>query len=192
MLTIFDLEVTAWPGSMARRWTGPDEHPEIIQIGAVRLDDDLAETGSLDLLVRPRLNPILSAHIVDLTGITQARLDAEGLAPAEAFGRFADFTAGCRMTLSNGGDEAWLLRNLAINDLGPLFADMRFGNLSAHFRTATAGAGHVTSSQLPGILGFAMEGRAHDGLDDARAIAEALRRTLPPGGVPALLAMLGA
>jgi len=192
MLTIFDLEVTAWPGSMARRWTGPGEHPEIIQIGAVRLDHALVETGSLNLLVRPRLNPILSPYIVALTGVTQDRIDAEGLAPAEAFGRFATFIEGCRMTLCNGGDAAWLARNLAINDLAPVFASVRFGDLSAHFRAATGGESHVTSSHLPALLGFAMPGRAHDGLADARAIAEALRRTLPAGGVPALLAGLGA
>jgi len=187
MLTIFDLEVTAWPGSLARRWTGPGEHPEIIQIGAVRLDRALVETASLNLLVRPRLNPILSPYIVALTGITQDRLDAEGLAPAEAFDRFAAFVAGCDMTLSNGSDAVWLARNLTLNDLGPVFAAVRFGDLSPHLRAATGGVSHVTSSHLPEVLGFDMPGRAHDGLADARAIAEALRRTLPPGGVAALL-----
>mgnify|MGYP003746969009 FL=1 len=32
---IFDLELTSWPGINERNWSRPNEHREIIQIGAV-------------------------------------------------------------------------------------------------------------------------------------------------------------
>ena len=37
-VVVFDTEFTAWQGSMERGWSGPGEHKEIVQIGAVLLD----------------------------------------------------------------------------------------------------------------------------------------------------------
>ena len=187
MLVVFDLELTAWLGSAARGWTGPGEYPEIIQIGAVRLDAGLCETGTLDLPVKPRLNPTLSDYIVDLTGIAQGRIDREGVDIAEALGRLADFAEGARVLLCNGGDDAWLRQNARLAGIPDPLAAATFGSLSRHFSRAAARDRHVVSSDLPAVFGFAAPGRAHDGLGDARAIAEALRRTLPDGGVEALV-----
>lgn len=186
MLIIFDLELTAWPGSSARGWSGPGEYMEIIQIGAVRLDADLHETGALDLVIKPRLNPTLSDFIIDLTGITQERVDREGVDIAEALSRLADFARGARMLLCNGADDDWLRQNARLAGIADPLATAAFGRLSRHFRRVVARDRHVVSSDLPQIFGFAMPGRAHDGLADARAIAEALRRTMPEGGIEAL------
>src|SRR5882762_1688961 len=64
-VVVYDLEYTAWEGSQARGWSGPGEHREVVQIGAVRLDPHRgwAETASLARLVRPRINPRLSAYL---------------------------------------------------------------------------------------------------------------------------------
>ena len=51
----------------------------------------LGKRESLDLLVRPLCNPVLSDYFIDLTGIAQARLDAEGLEFARAFEQFSAF-----------------------------------------------------------------------------------------------------
>lgn len=190
MLVVFDLELTAWPGSAARGWTGPGEYPEIIQVGAVRLDAGLRETGTLDLAVKPRLNPILSDFIVGLTGITQERIDREGVDVAEALSRLAGFADGARILLCNGGDHAWLRQNARLAGITDPLAALAFGSLSLHFRRAAGQDRHVVSSDLPSTFGFAASGRAHDGLGDARAIAEALRRTLPDGGADALIRSL--
>ncbi len=187
MLVVFDLELTAWPGSAARGWTGPGEYPEIIQIGAVRLDAGLRETGTLDLAVKPRLNPTLSDYIMDLTGIAQERIDREGIDIALALGRLADFADGARLLLCNGGDDAWLRQNARLADIADPLAGATFGSVSRHFSRAAVRDRHVVSSDLPAVFGFAAPGRAHDGLGDARAIAEALRRTLPDGGFEALV-----
>ena len=64
---------------MASRWTRPGEHTEIVQIGAVKLDaETLKITDEFECLVRPRVNPVLSQYLTDLTGITNAMLDAKG------------------------------------------------------------------------------------------------------------------
>ncbi len=190
MLVIFDLEVTAWPGSARRNWSGPGEYPEIIQIGAVSLDGDLREIATLDLAVKPRLNPILSDYIIRLTGLSQDRVDREGVDLGEALRRLSGFAAGSRALLCNGGDGAWIRRNVELAGIENPLSPMTFASLSGHFRQAAGRDSHVISSELPEVFEFPMPGRAHDGLGDARAIAEALRRTLPRGGLSALLGAL--
>ena len=70
-ITVFDLEYTAWECSMARHWLEPGQYKEVVQIGAVKLDGrDLSILGEFDLLVRPRINPMLSPYFEALTGIT--------------------------------------------------------------------------------------------------------------------------
>lgn len=190
MIVIFDLELTAWPGSVQRNWSGPGEHPEIIQIGAVQLDGELRETAALDVAIKPRLNPILSDYIIRLTGLTQSRIDRDGVSLGAGLAQLAAFAADTGALACNGGDEAWIRRNVELAGIENPLAAMTFANLSGHFRHAAGSGGHIVSSTLSDVFGFALPGRAHDGLADARAIAEALRRTMPCGGISALLASL--
>ena len=114
MIVIFDLELTAWPGSVQRNWSGPGEYAEIIQIGAVRLDDEMCEIGALDLAVKPRLNPILSDYIVGLTGLTQERVDRDGVSLEAGLARLARFAEGSQALLCNGGDAEWIRHNVGL------------------------------------------------------------------------------
>ena len=61
LATNFDLEFTAWEGSAARGWSGPDEYREIVHIGAVRVDggNAFAEVDRFTATVRPVRNPVL-------------------------------------------------------------------------------------------------------------------------------------
>ena len=78
-VVIFDLEFTAWEGSMESRWTRPGELTEVVQIGAVKLDAaSLKEVDAFEMLVKPRVNPILSDYLVALTGIDNKQLAARG------------------------------------------------------------------------------------------------------------------
>src|ERR1700755_2685449 len=89
-LTVFDLEYTAWECSMARHWLEPGQFKEVVQIGAVKLDGrDLSILGEFDCLVRPRINPLLSPYLENLTGITNADIAARGVDFAEGYARFA-------------------------------------------------------------------------------------------------------
>lgn len=174
-LVVVDLEYTAWEGSLGRGWSGPGEHREVVQIGAVRLDAaaGLSETGSFERLVLPRRNPVLSAYFTALTGIDNARLRAEGVPADRAFARFADFADGA-LIASNGPDHDVVAETCGLQDiadplagrdwldLAPLFADI-FGR-------------RIVSAALPAATGLGVCGPAHDALADARAIAVALRR----------------
>ena len=77
---VFDLEFTAWTGSLESRWLRPGEFKEVVQIGAIRVDaDSLDEIAPLDALVRPRINPMISGYLEKLTGITNGAIAERGL-----------------------------------------------------------------------------------------------------------------
>jgi len=178
-VVVYDLEYTAWDGSVARNWSGPGEHREIVQIGAVILDadDGLRETGEFETLVKPRRNPVISDYLVKLTGISaQAVLD-RGIDFADALLRFRDFV-GDSVTplLSYGLDDLVLRENCGLTDIDyPFEANSTF-NVNPLISRLTGIEGQlVNSGQLPEAMGFAAPGPRHQALYDARCVAEALR-----------------
>ena len=66
---IFDLEATCIE-DRSIQFTN-----EIIEIGAVKLDEQLNQIDTFQLFIKPTLNPILSDFCIDLTTITQAEVD---------------------------------------------------------------------------------------------------------------------
>lgn len=176
-IVVFDLEFTAWEGSQARRWTGPGEYMEIVQFGATRLDAayDLAEGRAWRQLVRPTRNPVLSDYFIDLTGIAQDHLDAEGVSFAEALDCFAAFVDGAGLVLCNGHDAAIVRENCRLNDLEtPSFLAGCRNVGPALAREAGGSGGHVASSALPDAFPGVPRLHAHDALDDARMVAAAV------------------
>ena len=112
-VVVFDLEITAWKGSLARNWSGPGEFMEVVQIGAVKLDAamPMAELASFEVLVTPEKNPVLSDYFIELTGITNADLSRHGVPFQDALTRFADFVGDAGLVLSNGTDWSDLVQN---------------------------------------------------------------------------------
>jgi len=173
-ITVFDLEFTAWDGSMARHWLTPGEFKEVVQIGAVKLDAaTLAPLAEFDLLVRPRVNPVLSPYFERLTGITGARLALHGVDFAEAYARFAAFAAGGAICAF--GHDEWVLeeniRLYGIRDAAPL---PPFHDLRAWFAGHGIDPRGLHSCDIGPLLGVPFEGRAHDALNDSRSIAAAM------------------
>lgn len=176
---IMDLEFTAWEGSQQRGWSGEGEEREIVQIGALILSDDdaLGEAGAFDALVRPRINPELSDYFIDLTGITQARLDAEGVSFELALARLDAFFDGVNGQIySMGPDHDVIEHNCALYDVAYPFDNSRFSNMRPFLeKTVGVEVSRADSSQLPQYLDFENPGIAHQGIFDCRCIAETLR-----------------
>lgn len=170
-ITVFDLEFTAWGGSMARHWMAPGEYKEVVQIGAVKLDaDSLATVAEFDALVRPRINPDLSPYFENLTGITNADVKAHGVDFADAYARFRDF-AGDDPIAAFGHDEWILEENLRLYGIAgtrplPLFYDLR-----GWFAVQGVDPRGLTSCEIAPKLGLSFEGHAHNALNDARSMA---------------------
>lgn len=174
-LVLYDLEFTAWEGSLARGWSLPGEHREIVQIGAVRLDgQSLAETASLDLLIRPRINPVLSDYFVQLTGITNEELALRGKDFAPAYLEFLGFIGACP-TGCFGRDDRVLMENLALYELHDLARPPEPFNFRAWLIERGIKLDGIQSGMVARELGIAFEGRIHNALDDARALAAAFR-----------------
>ncbi|CCQ74072.1 3'-5' exonuclease [Magnetospira sp. QH-2] len=177
-LVIYDLEFTAWAGSAESKWTRPGEYMEVVQIGAVRVDpsDGLREKDQLSIYSHPIRNPQLSGYFIDLTGITQAQLDAEGLSYKEALDAFLTFGAGAVAWIANGWDFEVIKKNCTLHGL-PV-PDLPIHDVSHWLAAAVSRSGHVDSNTFGSILDLPKEGPAHDGLADARMIAAALRKLL--------------
>jgi inhibitor of KinA sporulation pathway (predicted exonuclease) len=178
-LIIFDLEFTAWEGAMARRWSGPGEHREIVQIGAVRLAGaGLQEVAAFDVLVRPRINPQLSDYFVALTGISNEAVATGGLEFAPAYQHFCDFVGDVPLACF-GGDHIVIAENLKLYGLAG--AAPRSLNLRPWFEAAGVDLSGIHSGMIAQALGLDAVGRLHNAFDDARALAAAMRHLVSHG-----------
>lgn len=183
-IVVFDLEFTAWEGSQAHRWSRPGEHREVVQIGAVRLDPaaGLREVAACEIVVRPRINPVLSDYFVSLTGLTQRRVERDGVPFPVAIAGFLDFCEGAVALLSNGPDHAVLAENVALNGPAPTLPDRLpdslFVNAGPLLAAAAGGGGHISSARLPDHFPGVPALPGHDAVADARMVAAALRAVL--------------
>jgi inhibitor of KinA sporulation pathway (predicted exonuclease) len=175
---VFDLEFTAWEGSMAERWLKPGQFREIVQIGAVRLDaHSLAETAHFETLVKPRLNPMLSKYFEGLTGIANAELAARGIDLAQAYAEFLAFAAG-NATFAFGRDDLIFLENFKLYGMACLHVPP-YTNL-VHWLGAN-GLRPRHAGDVAEAAGVALEGRKHDALFDARSVAAGIRALVARG-----------
>jgi inhibitor of KinA sporulation pathway (predicted exonuclease) len=177
---VVDLEATCWttdedPQLAAQQRT----ESEMIEIGAVRIDPTSRRTVSeFQTFVRPVRHPQLSAFCKELTHIRQA--DVDDAPPfAVAYDRFLEWMDGDEGALlaSWGRYDHNQLRRQALS-VGhpeprwtPLNVKAAFSDwYRAHTgRRARHGLGRAIRE-----LGWAFEGTAHRGIDDARNAARIL------------------
>ena len=166
---IFDLEFTAWEGSLARGWNGANEFKELVQIGAVNLDaHSLKIIDEFEMLVRPRINPVLSDYLVALTGVTNERIAQRGVDFAVGYRAFLDFVGDADIW-AFGRDDAIFVDNMrlygltmkmpAYHNVIPWMAEHGIDLVGKH------------ACDVAGAVGVAFEGREHDALSDARSVA---------------------
>ncbi len=182
-ITVFDLEFTAWEGSMARRWLAPGEFTEVVQIGAVKLDpQSCAELESFDVLVKPRLNPVLSDYLVRLTGVSNADIAARAIDFAEAYRRFVEFAGGGRIAAFGRDDLVFgtNLRLYGIRGAPPLPA---YTNVIPWLMQQGFDLRGKHACDVGPLTGADFKGRRHNALDDARSVAAGIRK-LVAGGAP--------
>lgn len=91
---LFDTEYTSWKGCLENGredW----QKKEIVQIAALKIDECLQVAGELNIYVKPEINPVLSEYFINLTGITNEKLAAEGVPFREAYACFKAFAGDC-------------------------------------------------------------------------------------------------
>lgn len=189
-VVVFDCEHLTGETSPSRFWCGPDDpDPLLVQIGAVRLwlVPPFALGDSFDCIVVPigRNGPVApSPFFTRLTGIDADRIAQEGRPLDQGLADFADFV---------GEDAIWSWGKDEITSLAPAcfvaglvspLPAARFGNAAALLLKAGEPLSTIhglRSHTLLAHFGLPPEPRAHDGLNDARAVARVLSHLLAAG-----------
>ena len=177
-IVIFDLEWTSWPGFPESGWSMPGKHREILQIGGVKLDFNrrFEEIDSFTLLVKPTINEKLSNYIQDLTGLTQNKIESEGIHVVDALHQFHEFCHKTDYLCYNGQDNLVLIENCRLNNIKCPGAFISGLNLQPILSSALKVSGKwITSGEIINHLNLPVTGKMHDALDDARSLATAIR-----------------
>lgn len=164
---VLDLEATCWEDKGLK----PNE---IIEIGAVCIDEERQIKDEFVTFVRPSVHPVLSPFCTQLTSITQTQVDAAPLFP-EALILFQDWIAGfgTSYVLCSWGfydkaqfngdcllhklDTAWLKNHISLKHQHAKICSLRRP-------MGMSGALHYEKMKL--------EGTHHRGIDDARNITK--------------------
>lgn len=146
---------------------GAHLHGEVIQIGAVKLDEHFRFAGSYSLIVRPRFFQKMHRHVASLTGITQEMVDA-GCPLPDAIERFARFCGEDAVFLTWGPDDIPMLKeNLWAHRLTAPWLDRVF-DLQVIFNRQTDGINRQRSLEYAmDHFGIPQNLPAHDALNDA-------------------------
>jgi len=170
---IFDTEFTSWEGAQARDWSGENEHREIIQIGAVRVEN-LVEADTFCVYVKPKINPVLSDFIKNLTHISQNDVDSKGFVYKDAQEAFYGWCDGLPM-FSFGTDGAVMEENSTLNEVTFPFSVDSFKDVRPFLKAFGVDTRKYMSSTIPEAFGAEAPPHPHNALNDARSILLALQ-----------------
>ena len=185
---IFDLEFTAWAGSLESRWLRPGEFKEVVQIGAIRVDaNSFDEIVPFDALVRPRINPMISGYLEKLTGITNDAISERGSDFVPAYERFVAFAA-CAPIVAFGRDDLVLTSNLRLYGIAGATPLPRYVNIAPWLAANGVDPRGLHACDIAEAAGAKFEGRRHDALDDARSVALGIKTLVARGAPNPLLA----
>jgi inhibitor of KinA sporulation pathway (predicted exonuclease) len=180
---VFDLEFTAWEGSRARRWSMPGERTEVVQVGAVKLDaETLRVRDEFNVLVQPRLNPVLSDYLAALTGISNDALKAYAVDFIPAYRAFLDFVGDAR-TFAFGRDDLIFADNLKLYGWSGALPISEYRNVIPWFAENGVDLSGKNACDVAEATGAVFIGRKHDALADAKGVALGIS-TLVGRGAP--------
>tara|TARA_Y100000310_G_scaffold344407_1_gene457010 strand:- start:3268 stop:3837 length:570 start_codon:yes stop_codon:yes gene_type:complete len=152
---------------------------DIVQIGAVILEissQGIAVKSKFSCLVQPIRGFKLSPYFVNLTGITQEKLDSNGISFVEAIASFAQWCGVNVPIYSFGGkDQSVLEENCLRSGIPFPLKGVQFWDARAFFYLMGVDTSSYESGTIPKAFNLPMHGQRHDALDDARSVARALQ-----------------
>ncbi len=173
---VVDLEATCWASERPR----PRSQMEIIEIGAVRLDESLEVADEFGSFVRPMVHPELSEFCIGLTSITQTDVDGADRF-SEVFARFLEWIGNGPHSLCSWGLFDVSQFQLDCRRSGLLFPEWfetKHINVKGEF-AAWRGVKRCGMAEALDHLGMPLVGTHHRGIDDARNIARIVQQMLP-------------
>lgn len=151
-------------------------HSEIIQIGAIKADENFNYLDKIKIAVRPKYYKKMNPHVEKITGITSLQLTVGETFP-QAFRRFSAWCGEDFRFITWGFDDLGVLAdNLVLHDLDPAFGK-NYINLQVIYNK------QVKSEHLQCGLSAAAESleipidvQVHDALNDAYLTFEVCRK----------------
>lgn len=165
---------------MARKWMAPGEFKEVIQIGAVKVDESFSPLETFNVLIRPRLNRALSPFIQQLTGITNSAIEAEGIDFVNAFRRFTEF-AGSLPIVAFGRDDLVLWDNIRLYGLKNLPPMPAWIDIRGWLMENGIDPRGMHACDVGPKAGVPFDGHTHDGLCDALSVAAGIKALMSRG-----------
>ena len=183
MYIITDSEYTTWPGALESDWGEPWMEKEIFQTAAIRVDENFNEVAAFDVLTIPKLNSKLSVLSIELTGITQERLDREGVTYPETYNRYVEFCDDAYLpVICMSGDEKVVKQNLEIHGLKHVFNNGFHRLMPFVLEQGTDLKGlKYSSGDLHKLTRYPLKGMTHDALHDVRSMASWLKQAKEDG-----------
>lgn len=169
-----DLEY-CYPG-MTRKSGRPTDKDvrQVVQIAAIKFDTvTRRECATFDVLVKPLYTKTLPEFFVELTGITQQQVDADGLEFPAALSQFIAF---CGEVPIFTFDKDWevLAQNCGYYDLPFVYAAAPFTRVKALLPQWGVDPNAYSSGTLYQAAGLKMDGHVHNALHDVRSMAAAV------------------
>ena len=176
---VFDLEFNQDFTSHQKEKRMPRPCFEIIQIGAVKLNQNFEMTDIFDRFVKPTIYPEINPFITELTGITTAQLSDEETFP-DVYQDFIKFTEENDLVYCIWGmaDMKELFRNVQYHGLDQTLLSKRYINLQPY----AASYLNLSQKNLPKLkttaeaLEIPLTYQFHNALHDAHYTAEIFRK----------------
>ena len=172
---IYDLEATCW------RSRAPKQ-VEVIEIGAVKVNEALAIIDEFCVFIKPTLHPKISAFCTELTSITQYDIDR---APPfdEAAEAFEDWISpkDVRTVLMSWGefDKRQLLSDGKLHDIDLHY--LRYhACLQRHYSNWKGSKNQIGLKSALELEGLSYSGTQHRAIDDARNMARLFQAVAKP------------
>jgi len=165
---IFDLEATCWLGRP------PKGYNEIIEIGAVKINQYGEETGRFERFVKPTVNVRLSGFCKKLTSISQEQVNSARPFPHvfQEFMEWAEaFETDYYLCSWGNNDIKIFLSDCGLHKLDEKLLDT-YDNLKAQYNRIK---GRNVSGTLKKIVireGYEFTGKQHRAISDAENLAK--------------------
>ena len=152
---------------------------EIIQIGALKLDENFNTVSTLDLLVKPEVYPTLNPYVKELTGITMEELDS-GKSFKEMYKEFIEFIKADRSVLCVWGvtDIKELFRNMEYHELDASLVPTEYINIqSCASKVFNCERGiNIGLGPAAKLLDIPIESDLHNAFNDAYYTTEVFKK----------------
>lgn len=171
-IIVLDLEASCWDNSQRI----PREESEIIEIGAVKLNQDYEILEEFDTFVRPTFHPAISDYCTQLTSIKQSDVqDAPEF--AEAMSKFETWCGEDVLFMSWGFyDKSQIIRECNRKRYKGKMPQLITNHISAkHKIMALENLGKLSFGAVLKRFKLEFEGTPHRGIDDTRNIVKVVK-----------------